>query len=195
MPRTRRSDYLTDGSYYHVISRSINQTPIFRDAEDFARFRHLEREAKQQFPIRLFHYVFMTTHFHLVLQTVRSVDLALHLRYLKWHYTLWMRKKYGWNGPIWRERYRSIPIEDETYLSACGLYVELNPLRAGICATAEEYAFSSARKYGLGQPDDLLDEYYPTPVSEPLAAAARNPLVADLIFARSDQVMIPAASQ
>jgi len=55
---------------------------------------------------------------------VTAADLSLHLRYLKWHYMLWMRKKYRWKGPIWRERYRSIPIEDEAYLSACGLYVE-----------------------------------------------------------------------
>ena len=195
MSRLPRSSYLADGSYYHVISRSINQIPIFRDPEDFARFRHLEREAKHQFPIRLFHYVFMTTHFHLVLQTIRAADLALHLRHLKWQYTLWMRRKYSWKGPIWRERYRSIPIEDETYLSACGLYVELNPVRAGMCNAALEYAFSSARKYELGQPDDLLDPYHPTPVLEPLAAAARNPIVADLIFTRSDRVMIPVASQ
>ena len=104
MPRAPRSSYLADGRYYHVISRSINQTLIFRDPEDFTRFGALEREAKQQFPIRLFHYVFMTTHFHLVVQTVKAVDLSLHLRYLKWHYTLWMRKKYRWKGPIWRER-------------------------------------------------------------------------------------------
>ena len=182
MARAPRSSYLADDSYYHVISRSINQTAIFRDPEDLARIHAFAREAKRQFPIRLFHYVFMTTHFHLVLQTVRAADLALHLRYLKWHYTLWMRKKYGWKGPIWRERYRSLPIRDETYLSACGLYVELNPVRAGMCRDAAEYAYSSARKYELGRPDDLLDEYYPTPVPESLAAAARNPLVADHLF-------------
>ena len=186
MARPPRFSYLADGRYYHVISRSINQTAIFRDHEDFARVRTLAREAKHQFPIRLFHYVFMTTHFHLVLQTVRAADLALHLRYLKWHYTLWMRKKHGWKGLIWRERYRSLPIRDETYLSACGLYVELNPVRAGMCRDAAEYAYSSARKYERGQPDDLLDEYYPAPVPEPLAAAARNPLVADHLFTASD---------
>ena len=193
MPRTPRSAYLADGSYYHVISRSINQAPLFRDPEDFAHARKLEHEAKRQFPIQLFHYVFMTTHFHLVLQTTRAADLALHLRYLKWSYTLWMRKKYGWKGPIWRERYRSIPIEDERYLSACGLYVELNPVRAGLCTAAADYPFSSARKYEFGQPDDLLDEYHPTPIPEPLAGAARNPLVADLLFTGA-RVAIPTAA-
>ena len=135
----------------------------------------------------------MTTHFHLVLQTIRASDLALHLRYLKWHYTLWMRKKHGWKGPVWRERYRSRPIENETYLSACGLYVELNPVRAGMCGTPAEYAYSSARKYERGQPDDLLDEYYPTPVPEPLATAAHNPLVADMLFTGPDCAPNPAA--
>lgn len=193
MARPPRSSYLADGHYYHVISRSINQTAIFRDPEDFARVRTLEREAKQQFPIRLFHYVFMTTHFHLVLQTIRAADLAWHLRYVKWQYTLWMRKKYGWKGPIWRERYRSLPIADETYLSACGLYVELNPVRAGLCRATAEYAYSSARKYERGESDDLLDEYYLAPVPEPLATAARNPLIADLLFTGTDRASSQAA--
>ena len=51
MPCPPRSSYLADDRYYHVISRSINLTPIFRNPEDFARVRTLEREAKHQFPI------------------------------------------------------------------------------------------------------------------------------------------------
>ena len=167
---------------------------VLRDPEDFARFRKLIREAKDTFPIRLFHYVLMNTHFHFVVQAITKDFLAQHLAHVKWHYTQWMRKKYNWKGPIWRERYRSIPIEDETYLSACGLYVELNPVRAGLCNAAADYPFSSARTYELGQPDDFLDQYYPTPVSAPLATAARNPLVADLLFTGPDRSTIPAAT-
>ena len=74
------------------------------------------------------------------------------------------------------------PIQDEAYLAACGLYVEFNPVRAGLCQEPFEYPHSSARTYFLGQPDDLLDTYTPAPVPEPWASAARNPLAADLIF-------------
>ena len=189
MPRVPRMAYLSDGSYYHLISRSINQIALFRDREDFAHMRALERTAKRQFPLQLFHYVFMTTHFHLVVQAVTAAHLPLHLRFIKWHYARWMRKKYHWKGPTWRERYRSLPIENEQYLSACGLYVELNPVRAGLCQSAVDYAHSSARRYELNQPDDLLDPYEPTPVSAPLSAAAHDPLTADLIFTSPQRVL------
>ena len=182
MPRTPRTQYLQPNSYYHVISRTINQAQILKDPGDFQRFKQLMREAKHQFPLRLFHYALMGTHFHFVVQLIQPEDLAENLRYLKWHYTQWARKQYGWKGPLWRERYRSLPIQDETYLAACGLYVEFNPVRAGLCQEPFDYPHSSARTSFLGQPDDLLDTYTPAPVPEPWASAAKNPLAADLVF-------------
>ena len=186
MPRIAR--HVEANGYYHVISRSINQAWVLRDPEDFARFRRLIHEAKSQFPIRLFHYALMNTHFHLVVQAITKDFLAQHLAYVKWYYTQWMRKKYKWRGPLWRERYRSLPIEDERYLAACGLYVELNPVRAGLCHEPAEYAFSSARKYYLGTPDDLVDEYSIPYQPEPLLSIAREPTIADLVFTRSPAI-------
>jgi putative transposase len=182
MARIPRTQYLQANGYYHVISRTINQALILKAPEDFQYFKKLMHQAKQQFPLSLFHYALMGTHFHFVVQTIKPDDLAGHLRYLKWSYTQWARKKYGWKGPLWRERYRSLAIQDEAYLAACGLYVECNPVRAGLCQEPSDYPYSSARKYFLGQPDDLLDPYTPAPVPESLALAARNPLAADLVF-------------
>ena len=75
MSRPPRFSYLTDNGFYHVISRSINNMNVFKDADDFAHFLQLERQAKQLFPIRLFHYALMSTHFHLILQAVKVVDV------------------------------------------------------------------------------------------------------------------------
>lgn len=178
----RRPRILQSNAYYHVISRSVNQVRVFREPQDFSHFRTLVKRAKQQFPLRLLHYAFMHTHFHFIVQAPQPTHLAPHVRFIKWYYTQWMRKKYAWRGPLWRERYRSLVIEDEQYLSACGLYVELNPVRAGICREPTEYPYSSARKYFEGTPDDLLDEYEPIPVSDSLVIAARHPLIADAVF-------------
>ncbi len=195
MPRIARHQYLEPNGYYHVISRSINQTVIFRSPEDFKHFRSLEQQAKQRFPIRLFHYILMGTHFHFVLSVINPADLPGHLGYIKWHYARWMRNKYGWKGPLWRERYRSLPIENEEYLSACGAYVEFNPVRAGLCRDAAEYPFSSYHKYHLGTPDDLLDDYSPTPVPEFLLTAIHEPGLADALFIRSPGIGNPVFVQ
>jgi len=188
MPRIPRQQYLQPNGYYHVISRTINQALILKDPDDFGHFKTLMQQAKRQFPLHLFHYALMGTHFHCVVQVIKPEDLSGHLRYLKWYYTQWARKKYGWKGPLWRERYRSLPIEDERYLAACGLYVELNPVRAGLCREPAEYPFSSARKYYLAIPDGLVDEYAAPGPSDALLSVAREPTVADWLFARSPAI-------
>lgn len=157
MPRQAR--FIEPNGFYHIISRSLNDTWIFRDNIDFNHFIQLIRTAKEKYPIRLFHYVLMNTHFHMVLQAANHTILSKHIGYLKWHYSLWNRKKYGWKGPLWRERYKSLPIENEDYLYACGMYIEYNPLRAGICPDPADYPHSSYRNYHLGTTDILVDNY------------------------------------
>ena len=158
-----------------------------RDPEDFARFRALIREAKEQFPIRLFHYALMNTHFHLVLQVVTKDFLAQHLAYVKWYYRQWMRKKCTWRGSLWRERYWSLPIENERYLAACGLYVELNPVRAGLCEDPADYPYSSARKSFRDLTDGWADDSNAPalpPALQSLAQLSVGP-VADALLAES----------
>ncbi|HEX9779985.1 MAG TPA: transposase [bacterium] len=185
MPRVAR--YIEDNGYYHVISRSINQTWSLRDPDDFAHFRRLLRQAKVRFPIRLFHYALMNTHFHLIVQVATKNHLAQHVAFVKWSYTQWMRKKYGWRGPLWRERYKSLPIQNETYLAACGLYVECNPVRAGLCADPADYPYSSAAKYFRGLADDLVDDYAAPIIPPTLKSLAQSTMssVPDLVFAGS----------
>ncbi|MDP2904870.1 MAG: transposase [Candidatus Omnitrophota bacterium] len=156
---SRIARFIEPNGFYHIISRALNETWIFRDNADFDHFMQLTHTAKEKFPIYLFHYVLMNTHFHMVLQTNNHTILSKHIAYLKWHYTMWVRKKYAWRGPLWRERYKSLPIENEDYLYACGMYIEYNPVRAGICADPADYPYSSYRKYHLGITDTLIDNY------------------------------------
>ena len=158
MPRLPR--IVQPDGYYHIISRSVNELWIFRDAADFQCFYALALEAKKKHPLKLFHYVLMHTHFHFVIQVVEENRLAKYMAFLKQSYSIAFQKKYDWKGPLWRERYRSLAIQNEAYLRACGEYVENNPVRAGICQNPEDYPFGSAKKYHLGAKDRLIDRQY-----------------------------------
>ncbi len=156
---SRSARFIEPKGFYHIISRALNDTWIFRDTTDFDRFIVLELTAKNKYPILLFHYVLMNTHFHMLVQAYNHRVLSEHISYLKWHYTMWMRRKYGWKGPLWKERYKSLPVENEDYLYSCGMYIEYNPVRAGICNDPGDYPFSSYQKRGFQISEALIDKY------------------------------------
>ena len=59
---------------------------------------------------------------------------------------------------MWGGRFKSQPIQKELYLSACGRYIERNPVKANMIGLAWEYSYSSASYYVTGKSDDLTSE-------------------------------------
>jgi putative transposase len=151
-------------------------------------FLKLLHAAKKQYPFHLFHYVIMNTHFHFIIQAHSHKILSQGLAQLKWFYTLWCRRKYGGKGPLWRERYTSIPIENEDYLYNCGMYIEYNPVRAGICTNPADYRFSSFGKYHSGTTDTILNDYEKNFNSGQYATIDYTSDLAKDLFSRSSAV-------
>jgi len=59
---------------------------------------------------------------------------------------------------VWEGRYKSSPIDTDSYLLACCRYVELNPVRAGMVKAPNHYRWSSYnQRAGLRQ-WEWLDE-------------------------------------
>ena len=67
------------------------------------------------------------------------------------------KRRYGYTGHFWQDRFRSLLIEKNEYLLACGLYIERNPVKAKIVNTAEQYPHSSYKYYAYGKSDNLTD--------------------------------------
>lgn len=80
--------------------------------------------------------------------------ISINLSYAQ-HY----KKKYKYTGHFWQDRYKSIIISRDEYLLACGSYVELNPVRAGIVKDPKDYPWSSYRANSYGKKDDLIDKH------------------------------------
>jgi putative transposase len=97
----------------------------------------------------------MPNHIHLIAvpgseQGLRRAIGEAHRRYTR---RINFREK--WRGYLWQGRFASF-IMDADYLLAAARYVELNPVRAGLVAKAEEWPWSSARAHLSGRDDRLV---------------------------------------
>lgn len=155
MPRTARA--LSEEGFLHVFTRGNNKRYIFRKERDFKIYLELLKRYKERFNLIVYHYVLMYNHIHLLCRICADTNLAKLMQGLGLSYSSRYRKRYEHTGHFWQGRYRSNIIEDDRYFLTCGLYIERNPVEAGLVDLPEEYPWSSYRAYALGEKNDIID--------------------------------------
>lgn len=159
MGRIARGSVLYDGCYAHVFTRAIEKRRVLKGEEDFKKLKRLIKQSKKKYKFCVHHYCLMSTHFHLVVRMENVGEFSKAMGFIKKTYSEWYNVKNKRFGPMWRDRYKSLLIEDENYLYACGLYVEQNPVKAGMVNEAAEWKHSSSRYYQVGGEDELVNGY------------------------------------
>jgi putative transposase len=148
-----------NGCFAHVFSRSLEKRPLFHSDSEFECFCDLLQHSKKRFGYGVHHYCLMHTHFHLAVSMPDVRDFSLGMKWVKLQYAKRYNHARERRGPLWQARFRSLLIEDERYLRACGRYIESNPVEAGLVQKPEQWAYSSARHYVLGVRDEMVDVY------------------------------------
>lgn len=142
MPSTNRQFAI--GSVYHIYSRGNNKSTLFLDNEDYHVFAQMVNEGLRRYELDIHHFALMPNHFHFLL-TLRSIDLDKFMHYIKLQYSKYFDRRYERIGHIWQGRYKCKMIETDRYLQACGEYIEMNPVRAGLVRDPADWPFSSYR--------------------------------------------------
>lgn len=138
------------GALHHVVNRGQGHSPIFASDADVHRFLTLLRFLTLAGELRVLAYALLSTHFHLVVQSVMG-RLAAALQRVEQLYAKWYNRTRGRDGHAFKARYFSRPIEDEIDLACVVGYVDWNPFEAGMAASPGAYPHGSARYY-LGEP-------------------------------------------
>lgn len=154
MPRRPRIHL--DGVPLHIVQRGHSRQPCFFAVADYLAYLEWLDEAARSTGCQLHAYALMTNHVHLLFtpgdaQAVPAMMVALGRRYVPY-----INATYGRSGTLWEGRYKSSLIESESYLLTCMRYIELNPVRAGMCPDPAGYRWSSYRANALGEANPLL---------------------------------------
>lgn len=140
---------------HHVTQRGNRRQKVFFTNEDYTAYLHYSLDALKKSQLEVWAYCLMPNHVHLVVVPKTTDCLRCFFSQAHRHYTRRINLREGWRGHLWQERFHSF-VMDEHYLLATVRYVELNPVRAGLCARAEDWPWSSVHAHMKGQDDGLV---------------------------------------
>jgi putative transposase len=142
----------------HIVQRGHDRQPVFVQAADYEYYLDNLREAKDTLSIQVHGYCLMTNHVHLIVTPQAEVEnISRLMRTLAARQTRYVNKLESRSGTLWEGRFKSSLIDTTPYLLACCRYVDLNPVRAAIVASPDEYCWSSYRSHVGDSDDQLLD--------------------------------------
>jgi len=158
MPRPARKDLLGDGDcYVHLTYRCHNGDFLLNEAAKLLLYKLL-LAFKAAYCVKIHEYVFMDNHIHLVLYLKSTVLLSKLMHKVFSMLATFINKQFKRSGRVFGERAKTPVIKDREYFWNTAMYIDRNPLRAGICEKPQHYRWSGFRHYAYGEKDPLIDE-------------------------------------
>lgn len=141
---------------HHVTQRGNRKQRTFFCTDDYRAYMRYVSKAKARAGVEIWAYCLMPNHVHLVAVPRCTEGLARLFHDAHCRYTRRINKREDWSGHLWQERFHSFPM-DEQHLLAAVRYIELNPVRAGLCEDPMDWDWSSAHAHCRSEDDLLVD--------------------------------------
>lgn len=154
MPRQARKK--SESGIYHILLRGINRQAIFEDENDRKVFLETIGMYKAEYHCQVYAYCLMNNHVHLLIK-INDDKLHMFMRKVGSKYVYWYNWKYNRVGGLFQDRYKSEPVEDDSYFLTVLRYIHQNPVKAGICLDVAEYKESSFNDYIHPGPGQITD--------------------------------------
>ena len=144
MARPLRIEY--PGAFYHVTSRGNERKDIFKSNTDREMFLSYLASAQEKYEAVVHAYCLMSNHYHLMIETPQG-NLSQIMKYINSSYTNFFNIKRKRTGHLLQGRYKAVLVEADAYAAELSRYIHLNPVRAGMVRSPEEYRWSSYSYY------------------------------------------------
>lgn len=127
---------------YHLTARGDRREDIYEDDEDRVAFLDVFSSVIEQFNWVCYAYCLMGNHYHLLVQTP-DANLSKGMRQLNGVYTQAYNRRHKKTGHLFQGRYKSILVDEESYLLELSRYIVLNPVKAGMVNSVGQWKWSS----------------------------------------------------
>jgi putative transposase len=152
---SRRARIRVPDGVYHVTTHGDGNTMIFDGPPEKRHLLDLLADTVEDLDWAMYAWCIMGNHYHFLLKTPDD-DLSKGMHRINTSYSEWYNKSRGRHGHVFRDRFFSILITQDSHLLEASRYVVLNPLRAGLVTTPQEWPWSSYSTTVLGTPSRVL---------------------------------------
>ena len=129
---------------YHITSRGDWREDIYDVDADREAFLEIFSKVIEQNNWYCYSYCRMSNHYHLLVQTP-DANLSKGMRQLNGIYTQYYNRRHGLTGHLFQGRYKSILVDQDAYLLELSRYIVLNPVKAGMVKSVDQWVWSSYR--------------------------------------------------
>jgi REP-associated tyrosine transposase len=146
-----------EGAIFHITTRCNNKSYAFNHADDFSKYLFILDKCKEKYGFKLFNYVLMNNHVHLLLQLIRTMDISRIMHAINRWFAFWYNRKYNCSGHFWEERFYANSVTDDMQILSTMIYMDANPIKAKLCKFATDWQYSGALLHVNGITNTLID--------------------------------------
>ena len=128
------------------MNRGVDRQPVFFNDADRLDFGRQLAWIHESTGGTVLAYCLMGNHYHLLLD-MPDGTLSEAMHHLGSVYTRHVNDRLGRDGPLFRGRFHSIPVEDDAYLLTAVRYIHRNPIGLPGVSGPADHRWSSYRTY------------------------------------------------
>jgi putative transposase len=135
-------------------------------------------QVRHRFEMRIYGYVVMPEHVHLLLSEPAGGKLAAAMQILKTKVSVRARKenkRIEGESPFWQRRYFDHNVRNREGFVTQLRYIHRNPVKRGLCVAPEDWPWSSFRAWACGELDVIQVESERIANQRAVAMAIANP--------------------
>lgn len=142
-----QSHFLTFSCYHRL--------PLLAELRMEEPFLVALEQVRRRFGMRVYGYVVMPEHVHLLVSEPEDNLLGKAMQLLKTKVAVEARRRGrrpADGSPLWQARYFDHNVRNDAGFVTQLRYIHCNPVKRGLCRTPEEWLWSSFRAWAFGEP-------------------------------------------
>ncbi|WP_425357462.1 transposase [Evansella cellulosilytica] len=146
-----------------MFNRKSRRDTLFYKDDDFIFFLNILHATSLKYPFKISAYCLMKNHYHLQIFS-NHLPLSPIMEQINKLYARYFNHKYNHSGPLFEDRFKSIPVKDNHGMITLSRYIHYNPVhqKNNRYRTPEVYKWSSYTFYLPSTPANEIPTFLDT---------------------------------